>query len=123
MGGKTDHLSLGDQLAGVELGGDGFQNLVDDRGEYSLVIVGTKLSVASRREKFGFSVITPRDDERSCSSLEGANSHGRKVLDGRSGQDTTGDVDHLQIYQPIGITAEISPLPACAMPKRGRPID
>ena len=65
MGGKTDHLSLGDQLAGVELGGDGFQNLVDDRGEYSLVIVGTKLSVASRRERLGVSKIIHRNNERS----------------------------------------------------------
>lgn len=44
---SRDHLSLGDQLAGVELRGDGFQDLVDDRGEYSLVIVGPELSVTT----------------------------------------------------------------------------
>jgi hypothetical protein len=44
----TNHLSLGDQLTGVELGSNRLQDLVDDRGEHSLVVVGSELSVAER---------------------------------------------------------------------------
>ena len=34
-----NHLSLGDQLAGVELGDDALKHLVDNRGEDTLVVV------------------------------------------------------------------------------------
>jgi hypothetical protein len=44
----ADHLSLRNQLTGVELRSNRLQDLVDNRGEYSFVIVGSELSVAER---------------------------------------------------------------------------
>lgn len=35
-------LTLGDELGGVELRNDGFENFVTDRGEDALVVVGTE---------------------------------------------------------------------------------
>lgn len=41
-----NHFSLGDQLTCIELGNDGLEHFVYDRGKDSLVIVCTKFSVA-----------------------------------------------------------------------------
>ena len=38
-----DGLTLGDELGGVELGDDSFQDFVSDGGEDTLVVVGTKV--------------------------------------------------------------------------------
>jgi hypothetical protein len=61
-------LSLGDQLGGVELSNDALEDLVDDTGKDALVVVGSKGTVDLRQG-----------------------------IDARSGQDTAGNVDHLQI--------------------------
>jgi len=61
-------LSLGDQLGGVELGDDTLQDLIDDTGKNALVVVGSKSTVDLRQG-----------------------------IDAGSGQDTAGNVDHLQI--------------------------
>ena len=63
-----DVLTLGDKLGGVELGDNTLQDLVHNRWEDSLVVVGT---------------------EGSVDLWEG--------LDSWSGQDTAGNVDHLEI--------------------------
>ena len=60
--------SLGDELAGVELGDNTFEYLIDHGRKYPLVIVLAKLA-----ENCG-----------QCGSVG-------------SGQDTAGDVDHLKI--------------------------
>jgi hypothetical protein len=65
---SRDILSLGDQLGGVELGNNTLENLVDDTGKDALVVVGSKSTVDLR-----------------------------KGIDAGSGQDTAGNVDHLQI--------------------------
>lgn len=65
---SRDVLSLGDQLAGVELGHHALQHLVDDGRQHPLVKVRTQSPVDLR-----------------------------KGVDPRSGQDTAGDVHHLQV--------------------------
>ena len=57
-----------DQLTGVELCDDALQHLVDNAGQYSLVVVGSKCAV----------------------------DRGKRI-DARPGQNTAGDVDHLQV--------------------------
>jgi len=47
LSGQTHHLSLRDQLTGIELRSDRFQDLVDNRGQDTLIVVGSKLSVAA----------------------------------------------------------------------------
>jgi hypothetical protein len=42
-------LSLGDQLGGVELGNDTLEDLVDDAGKDTLVVVGSKGTVDLRQ--------------------------------------------------------------------------
>ena len=44
---QTHHLSLGDQLTRVELRSDRFQDLIDDGGQDTLIVVGSKLSVTA----------------------------------------------------------------------------
>ena len=68
-GRMTDMFSLGDELASVELRNNTFEYLIHNGGKYPLVIILAKLS-----ENCG-----------QCRSVG-------------SGQDTTGDVDHLKIY-------------------------
>lgn len=41
--------SLGDQLTGVELGDDRLQDFIHDRGQHSLIVVGSKFSVAEKQ--------------------------------------------------------------------------
>jgi hypothetical protein len=38
-----DGFSLGDELGGIELGNDGFEDFVSDRGEHALVVVQTEV--------------------------------------------------------------------------------
>lgn len=38
-----DGLTLGDELGSIELGDDGLEDFVADRGEYSLIVIGTKV--------------------------------------------------------------------------------
>jgi len=59
-----DHLSLGDELRGVELGDHGLEHLVYDGREDALVVVGAEVTV-----------------------------DGGQVVHGRSGQHSAGDVD------------------------------
>jgi hypothetical protein len=35
-----DHLSLGDELTGIKLSDDALENLIDNRGQHALVVVG-----------------------------------------------------------------------------------
>jgi hypothetical protein len=65
---SADVLTLCDELRGVELGDDALEDLVDNRGQDALVVVGA----------------------------EGAVDLGQGV-DAGAGQDTAGDVDHLQV--------------------------
>ena len=65
---SRDILSLGDQLGGVELGNNTLEDLVDNAGKDALIIVGSKSTVDLRQS-----------------------------IDAGSGQDTAGNVDHLQI--------------------------
>ena len=41
----TNHLTLSDQLTGVELSNDTLQNFVDDRGQHSFVVVCAEFAV------------------------------------------------------------------------------
>ena len=63
-------LSLRDQLTCVELGDNGLEDLVYDRGEHTLVIVLTEFPI-----------------------------DGWEGLNGWSGEHTTADVDHLQVWR------------------------
>jgi hypothetical protein len=38
-----DSLSLGDELCGIELGDDSLQDFVSNRGEDSLIVIGTEV--------------------------------------------------------------------------------
>lgn len=64
-----NHLSLRDQLAGIELGNNALEDLIDNRWQDALIVVGT----------------------------EGSVDLGQGV-DFRSREDTAGNVDHLQIF-------------------------
>jgi hypothetical protein len=43
------HFTLSNKLTGIELGDDTLQDLVDNRGQHSLVIVGSEFSVAASK--------------------------------------------------------------------------
>ena len=66
----TNHLTLSDQLTGVELSNDTLQNFVDDRGQHSFVVVCAEFAV-----------------------------DGGEVIGARSGEDSTSNVDHLQVWE------------------------
>ena len=42
------HFTLGDQLGGIELGYDRLQDLIDNRGEDALVVIGSEFTVYYR---------------------------------------------------------------------------
>lgn len=69
---NTYILSLCDQLAGVELGDHTLQDFVDNGWQNAFVIVQSEFSVDSRQ-----------------------------LVDCGSGQNTTSDVDHLQICRSV----------------------
>ena len=66
---SSDHLSLRNQLAGVELRCDALENFVDDGGEHPLIVVCAQCTVYLGQS-----------------------------LDSWTRENTAGDVDHLQVF-------------------------
>lgn len=86
-----------DDLGSGELSNNRLEDLVDDRGQNLLVVIGAKLAVAEVRSADP-SVSISLASSRSM-RLERDDVHGREILNVRPRQDTARNVDHLQILR------------------------